>query len=289
VQRTERTDLRIIEERLWNEVQTRLDAVKKTYIRDTKGTLWGRPGLGVDSKYLLSGFGQCAYCSRNITKLGGRWGSPGKRSVKHYYGCSYHATRGRTICANAYLAPMEDADALVIHRTRTVLTPPVIEEAIDRAWKLLAERQRTDPNAPGRLEAERRKVSREVERFLALVAEGKAPASVLNEIKRREARVVEIDQELNVLRIAEPSEAESRRVKASLRERLVKFDELLLSDLPLARQALRKLIPGRIEFRPVERDGERGYALSWSIATKALLAGNIGMASPRGFEPRLPP
>ncbi len=51
----------------------------------------------------------------------------------------------------------------------------------------------------------------------------------------------------------------------------------------MARQALRKLIPGRIEFRPVERGGERGYDLRWSLATRALLQGNIGVASPRGF------
>jgi hypothetical protein len=41
--------------------------------------------------------------------------------------------------------------------------------------------------------------------------------------------------------------------------------------------------PGRIEFRPVERDGERGYDLRWSLVTKAILNGNIGMASPRGL------
>jgi hypothetical protein len=72
-----------------------------------------------------------------------------------------------------------------------------------------------------------------------------------------------------------------RRLKASFRDRLTRFDDLLLSDVPLTRQALRKLIPGRIEFRPVERDGARGYHLRWSLATKALLDGNIGVA--RGF------
>jgi hypothetical protein len=58
----------------------------------------------------------------------------------------------------------------------------------------------------------------------------------------------------------------------------------------MARQALRKLVPGRIAFRPVERDGERGYDLRWSMVAKPLVAdGYIGVASPRGFEPRLPP
>jgi hypothetical protein len=58
--------------------------------------------------------------------------------------------------------------------------------------------------------------------------------------------------------------------------------------VPLARQALRKLIAGRIEFRPEERDGERGNRLRWALVTKALMDGNMGVASPQGFEPRLP-
>jgi hypothetical protein len=35
-----------------------------------------------------------------------------------------------------------------------------------------------------------------------------------------------------------------------------------------------------IEFRPVERDGARGYDLRWSLATRAVVEGNIGVASP---------
>ena len=46
---------------------------------------------------------------------------------------------------------------------------------------------------------------------------------------------------------------------------------------------------GRIEFRPEERDGARGYRLRWSVVPSALMAGNIAWPSPRGFEPRLPP
>jgi hypothetical protein len=78
-----------------------------------------------------------------------------------------------------------------------------------------------------------------------------------------------------------------RRLRAAFRERLGRFDEFLLADVPLARQALRKLVAGRIEFRLEERGGERGYRLRWALATNALMDGNIGVASPRGFEPRL--
>jgi hypothetical protein len=33
----ERPDLRIVDDRLWREVQARLQAKKKAYVRDTKG------------------------------------------------------------------------------------------------------------------------------------------------------------------------------------------------------------------------------------------------------------
>ena len=49
-----------------------------------------------------------------------------------------------------------------------------------------------------KLEADARKVRRELERFKA-IAEGRAPASVLAEIKRREARLGEIEQERQTL------------------------------------------------------------------------------------------
>ncbi len=81
--------------------------------------------------------------------------------------------------------------------------------------------------------------------------------------------------------IEQPGEFELRRLKRAFRERLGQFEELLLSDVPLAREALRKLIAGRIAFEPLERGGERGYHLRWSLVTDALLDGNIGVASPR--------
>jgi hypothetical protein len=57
--RASRPDLRIVPDDLWRAVQERLAAAKKTYLRDMKGAKWSRPGMGIESKYLLSGFGEC--------------------------------------------------------------------------------------------------------------------------------------------------------------------------------------------------------------------------------------
>jgi hypothetical protein len=77
-----------------------------------------------------------------------------------------------------------------------------------------------------------------------------------------------------------------RRLEVSLRQRLNRFDELLLSDVPLAWQARTTLIPGRIEFHPEDRGGKNNFRLRWSRVTKGLLGGNDERLGCRtlGFE-----
>jgi site-specific DNA recombinase len=283
-----RPDLRIVDEALWHETRDRFEAAHRTYVRDaSRGKLWGRLGRGFESKYLLTGLAECACCGRSITKLGGRIGSLGKRAIRHYYGCAYNANRGRTICSNGYLAPMEAADSLVIERVRSLVTPAVADAVIDRALALLAERQRSD--APARLESEARRLHRELANLVKVIAGGSALATILTEIAQRETRLAEIDREQKLLATELPSELGERRLRKAFAARLGQFDDLLRSDIPQARQVLRKVIQGRIEFRPVTEQGARGYHLRWSISTAGLMTGNIEVASPRGFEPRLPP
>jgi hypothetical protein len=92
--------------------------------------------------------------------------------------------------------------------------------------------------------------------------------------------------ELGRLTMEQPSELDQRRTKKQLREQIGKFDELIHSDVPIARQALRKLLAGPIAFSPVVRDGRKGYELEWNTKIGALLPHPtyIGVASPRGFE-----
>ena len=294
VLRTARPDLRIIADDLWREVQERLKVARKTYTHDTGGVLWGRPGAGIESKYLLTGFGECGCCARNITMVGGRSGSPGHRQPSFYYGCACHQNRGRTVCDNDYRARMEEADALVLNTVKErVLTPAAMDYVIDNALQRLSELRQERADLPEQIEAGLRKERRQRDNFLALVADGKAPPSVLQRIAALDASIADKERELADFAVAveQPSELDLRRVKRTLRERLGGFDELLHGDVPLARQALRKLLAGRIEFLPERSaDGARAYRLRFALVTKPLVEeGYIGVASPRGFEPRLLP
>ena len=89
------------------------------------------------------------------------------------------------------------------------------------------------------------------------------------------------ERELASLSASEPTELDLRRLRKSFGERIGRFDELLVSDVPLARQALRKLIPEGIRFIPEERDGVRAYRLQWGISATPLIEGGyIASQSP---------
>ena len=291
--RVERPDLRIVDAKLWQQVQERLHAVRRTYIRDTNGKTWGRPGAGVESRYLLSGLSECGCCGHNIAMLGGKSGIPGKRKPLYYYGCSWHVTRGPTVCANSLKARMHEADAAVLDRVRsTVLTPAAIDYTVGRALELLAERQREDADAPKRLADQIKREQRQLNNLLRGLEEsgGEKPDIAVNRIAELQRSIAANEQELATLGTALPTELELARIKRGFRNRLDQFNELLDSDVPLARQALRKLLDGHIRFEPEQRGKQYAYHSRWSMRIKPLMdEAYIAVASPRGFEPRLPP
>jgi site-specific DNA recombinase len=300
--KAERPDLRIVPQELWIQVQDRLTTVAKTYLRDTGGQLWGRPGRGHDSKYLLTGNARCACCGANMTMIGGRIGIPGKRKPCFYYGCSYNHNRGESVCSNGQRIRMEVADEAVLAAIQDrVLTPAALEYVVDRAAEIVRKRQASNPDLPERLNDQLRQDRRKLDNFLALIAEGKAPASVMAKIEQLEGQIAAFEKRLEELLVALPAPADLDRLKASLRSRLAQFKELIRADVPKARQALRKLLKEPLAFKPM---GDGGYSIRGEMQVGALLAQAaapqnknrpfsepvyVGMASPRGFEPRSSP
>ena len=79
-----------------------------------------------------------------------------------------------------------------------------------------------------------------------------------------------------------PLELDRARLRKALRQRLSEFDDLIGSDLPLARQALRKLLDGPISFEAAPE----GYVLRGRTKIGALLStGYIEMVPRKGLEP----
>ena len=283
--------LRIVPDELWRAVRERHAAAEKTYIRDTNGHLWGRPGTGAESKYLLTGLAHCGCCTGNIVVLGRLSGSPRNRRKIFYYGCSYHNNRGSTVCANDTRVQMPIMDDAVLGAIETqVLNPSALAYVVEKALHLLAERRRTNPDRPRAIEAELKKLQRELANFNRAIAGGIAPKSVLAEIATREIRVEELERERNELGAEEPSELDLRRLRKAAEARIGRFKDLIHEDVPLARQALRKLFAKPLRFNPVVYNSRKTYRFEGHTQVGALIDPiYLEMASPRGVEPLLPP
>jgi hypothetical protein len=87
-------------------------------------------------------------------------------------------------------------EAVLAAIKRTVLTPEAVDYVVDRAIELIEDRLREQPEEVGKLEVEIKKVRRELDNFLALVADGVAPATALAEIVKREEPLKHLEGEL---------------------------------------------------------------------------------------------
>ncbi len=289
-QHREVKELRIVPPELWAAVEARHEAARKTYLRSRGGKLWGNPGSGSESKYLLSGIAKCGCCGNSIAALGGR---VGRTSVRYYYyGCSFRRNRGPNVCANDVSTRVEAADeALLTAIERQVLNPDAWAYVAKRALQMIEEQRRARPDRPREIEGELKKLHRELDRFVTLVAEGNPPARVLAEIKGREARIATLDRELAQWRAGPTDELDPKRLRKAVAARIGQFREMMRSDTPIARQALRKLlVPKSLRFFPVMAEGRRTLRFEAQTTAGALLDPRyIEMASPGGFEPPSPP
>ena len=84
----------------------------------------------------------------------------------------------------------------------------------------------------------------------------------------------------------EVNAVELERLKAAIIGRMGKFQDLMHADIPLARQALRKLLVGYIKCTPIIRDGRRDYAIRGETKLGALLPTvSVTLVPRKGLEP----
>jgi len=150
--RIDAPDLRIVTDTLWAAAHARLEATRATYLRTTRGPLWGRPASGLASTYLLTGIARCGACGSGLEV---RSGTHGKRRA-FYYSCSSYYRRGRTVCPNRYEIPMTTANDAVLNALLTeVLTPDRFKVVAER---LIAKARATQEAPAGRQVAQARQV-----------------------------------------------------------------------------------------------------------------------------------
>ena len=102
--------LQIVSNAEWKVAHDRLDATRSSYLRGSKGELWGRPASTLDLKYLLTGLVKCGLCNGSLYVRS----SSRKSQRALFYGCTNFHLRGRTACTNSMLIPMEAANSAVL-------------------------------------------------------------------------------------------------------------------------------------------------------------------------------
>ncbi len=256
--------LRIIDEPLWQAVQRRLKAAGEAYLRDEHGRLQGkpdRPDLRGEGGYLLSGLAKCGACSWNLVVVGGR---------DRRYGCGRHITRGG--CANDLRQPVTLVDAAFLAELeRTVMTPEHFAATVERTVAFLRERLRMDPDCRARLEKERAALQKKIARWVAAIGDGQAAAALVREIKEAERRIAEIDAELAGLEAAPALDLDRRRLEREVEGRLAHFADLLMGNVPRARQALKKILADRLTATPTEAGGARVYRFTGPLRYGPML------------------
>ena len=284
--------LRIIDEQLWNAAQEQLGVTRRAYIASIEGNHAAHPNTGRASKYLISGLMRCGCCGGSMVGSSITYGNGTTRRREPAYLCSYRHNRGSTVCENSRKALASEVDGRVIGAIETqFLSPAAIDYVVDLVIEATVEARRAAPDQLKQIEAELRRLNRELDRFVSLIASGHMPPRVLEEISAREKQIRELEIERERLQAATPNTADVARIRQLAHERIRELRETLHRDVPDAREVLQQILDGPISFK---LDGS-GYRIEGRTRVGALLTPDsasptrIRLASPRRFELLSPP
>jgi site-specific DNA recombinase len=286
----ERPDLRILNDNLWERVQKRLRGTRESYLAATRGELHGRPSPERTSRYLLSGLMRCDDCGGAMVTTSASVGSGSTRRREPHYLCSYRHNRGSTVCDNTRRARLDEVDERVLTAIEQVaLTPDAVSYVVQKVVERVMLAQRSSPSQSTKIETERQRLERELNRFVSLIAQGKVPDRILQEIAIREKRINELKTEQELLQTSKLTRLDAARIRELAIARAADLRTTLYGNVPQARQTLQQLLAGPIRFKM----DESGYKLAGNTCIGPLFTADatltrIRLASPRGFEPRLP-
>jgi len=269
--------LRIVPDAAWDRAHERLRGVREGYQRATGGVMHGRPLNGVESKYLLTGFATCGVCNGSLHVRSRKSGG----ARQHVYACSVSFHRGRSICDNRALLPLEVTERAVLDAIESqVLDPEVIRRALRKVEAHL--------RAPAAVD--RKAVRDELHNLdtqqghlaSAIKLGGDLPVLVeeLRGVERQRTRL------LALLRAEAAPPTDWPKIERELQRRLTDWHGQLRRHAFKARNLLRTLMAGKILFTPTAatRDGAPAVRFRVECGIASVLDGITAMVAPRGFD-----
>ena len=286
-------NLRIIPPELAQSVDDRIRHNSRVYTNDpeTGRLILGRPGhMDYDSKYLLAGFLKCGICGGSL----GAIIRERKRTGIKFYGCTYYQKRGKAICTNKLEIQQEILDHVILKAINEVLDKQLMEEVVDKALTQLRSGKKEGVDRQGAIEKELSLLEIKVQRIIDAIADGQPHESLVARIKAEEDQKKALSRELEILQLQKRNVVylDEAKVKQDLQKRVKDMKGVLGRHLPQARQALRKLLNGKIKCTPIMVGGSKGYQVAGQGNYNSFLPSTlvpILLASPAGFEPALPP
>ena len=246
----EAPELRIVPKPLWAAVQSRLKAQQALYLRDGQGKLWGKPDQRKEGRYLLTNLAVCSKCGGRIGVVGGAPRCCGCGEAQNRGSCDNRLTQRVTVVDAAFLTCLQ----------REVLTPERFRYAVACGVARVRERLAQEPERASTLEHERDALARQIKRLVATIEGGRGPTALVREIDEKETQIRDIEAELARLAAAPTlAQLDPGKLEEAVATHLSRFQELIMSNVPLARQALKKLQLHPMVFTPVEA-GDAGEA-----------------------------
>jgi site-specific DNA recombinase len=264
--RFEASELRIVDDGLWQRVQTRMTAA-------LAAARSGRPPLDrPDEKYLLSGIARCGFCGGSLAAF---TRGANHRTRGRFYGCMFHHKRGPTVCRNRLLISQDRLDRVVRQALAKVLEKRIVAKAVARAIERSQNAQRRAPNREAELRAEPAAVETQIRNVVAAIALGKPPDALVTYLHERQSRKQDVTAALEAHRTARPPDP--RRVRENIQAQAADIRELILNaDVSQARRLFRKLLVGRLICQPFEdARGRRGYRFTGDGSYEAMLSESL--------------
>jgi site-specific DNA recombinase len=264
----ENSDLRIVDQDVWDRVQARNERMRK---RGEKQRLGGYFRTSKSRGYLFSGRLHCGLCNRRMSII-----SSGTRTAR--YGCPAHRTEGR--CSNRLTIRRDALEEQLLSAITDKLQPEVLQTALDERLQVeiqeyLDREVNQEPVETAVLEKRLAELTRKRSNVTDAIASFGPSDGLFSQLAAIESEIDEAKRKLL------PRKSESSRKRISFEEfrefvmkRASDLKETLRGDPVVAREALGQVISDLI-LTPAETSDGPVYEVSGEHID--LLAGNCGV------------
>jgi len=259
---SERPDLRIISDEIWNAAQERR-AVRAARSK----SLGGMSRTAASRTYIFSGRLECGECGGNISITGG--------DTKRRYGCATHRVGGK--CSNKATILQEELEGRLIEALSSNLQTESLREEIVQGlmeyFRTMRSKQlgttQTAEQTRAALEESRRNLRRQHSNLIETIKTYGGSRGMTEECAQLEARIERIEDQFASIQQAPVYETTEAEVREFLDSKALSFQEVLLGAPEAVKQALQQMV-STITLTPFEDERGTVYRVTGDVDLFAM-------------------